>query len=138
MFDFLPIRLDVSIPQGVTLNRTIWNVRTGAGTVIDLSNATGVCNLTTSPMIWQNATPTMYTIGVATDLNGAISLVASSNAMALIPAGNFAYNVILTDPSDNTTIQALYGVMQIEPAVMAGLPPIVQDGEANSTPVTNE
>lgn len=138
MFDFLPIRLDLIIPQGVTLNRTVWNARTGSGAVVDLSNANGVCHLTTSPMLWQNATPTMYSFNVSTDLNGAISLIANSSVMANTPAGNFSYNVILTDPSDNTTMQALYGVIQIEPAVMSGMPPLVVDGESNSTPIINE
>lgn len=138
MFDFLPIRLDLSIPQGVTLNRTVWNARTGSGTVVDLSNANGICNLSTSPMIWQNATPTMYSMNVTTDLNGAINLVANSSTMQNIPAGNFTYNVILTDPSDGSTMNALYGVMQIEPVVMTGMPPVVVDGESNSTPIINE
>lgn len=138
MFDFLPIRLDLSIPQGVTLNRTVWNARTGSGAVVDLSNANGICNLSTSPMIWQNATPTMYSMNVTTDLNGAINLAANSSTMQNIPAGNFAYNVILTDPSDGSTMNALYGVMQIEPIVMTGMPPVVVDGESNSTPIINE
>lgn len=138
MFDFLPIRLDLSIPQGVTLNRTVWNARTGSGAVVDLSNANGICNLSTSPMIWQNATPTMYSMNVTTDLNGAINLVANSSTMQNIPAGNFTYNVILTDPSDGSTMNALYGVMQIEPVVMTGMPPVVVDGESNSTPIINE
>ena len=138
MFDFLPIRLDLIIPQGVTLNRTVWNARTGSGAVVDLSTANGVCYLTTSPMLWQNATPTMYTFGVSTDLNGSITLIANSSVMANTPAGNFSYNVILTDPSDNTTMQALYGVMQIEPAVMNGMPPLVVDAESNTTPIINE
>lgn len=138
MFDFLPIRLDLIIPQGVTLNRTVWNARTGSGAVVDLSNANGVCHLTTSPMLWQNATPTMYSFNVSTDLNGAINLIANSSVMANTPAGNFSYNVILTDPSDNTTMQALYGVIQIEAAVMNGMPPLVVDGESNTTPIINE
>lgn len=138
MFDFLPIRLDLIIPQGVTLNRTVWNARTGSGAVVDLSNANGICNLSTSPMIWQNATPTMYSMNVTSDLNGAINLVANSSTMQNIPAGNFTYNVILTDPSDGSTMNALYGVMQIEPIVMTGMPPVVVDGESNSTPIINE
>lgn len=138
MFDFLPIRLDLVIPQGVTLNRTVWNARTGSGAVVDLSQVNGICYLSTSPMIWQNATPTTYTFDVSTDLNGAISIVANSAVMANTPAGNFSYNVILTDPSDNTTMQALYGVMQIEPVVMSNMPPLVVDGESNTTPIINE
>lgn len=138
MFDFLPIRLDLSISQGVTLNRVVWNARTGSGAVVDLTNANGACYLSTSPMLWQNATPTMYTLGVSTDQNGAISLVANSAAMSLIPAGNFSYNVMLQDPSDNTTIRALYGVIQVEPAVMVGMPPVVTDAESNTTPIIDE
>ena len=138
MFDFLPIRLDLSISQGVTLNRAIWHARTGSGAVVDLTNANGVCNLTTSPMLWQNATPTMYTIGITTDLNGTITLVASSNTMSAIPAGNFSYNVMLTDPSDNSTMKALYGVIQVEPAVLPGFPPVITDAESNTTPIINE
>lgn len=138
MFYFLPIRLDLVIPQGVTLNRTVWNARTGSGAVVDLTNANGACFLTTSPMIWQNATPTMYSVGVMTDQNGAINLVANSTVMLSIPAGNFSYNVMLTDPSDNTTMKALYGVIQIEPAVLAGMPPVITDAESNTTPIINE
>lgn len=138
MFDFLPIRLDLVIPQGVTLNRTVWNARTGSGAVVDLSNANGSCSLSTSPMIWQNATPTMYSMNVTTDLNGAINLVANASIMHAIPAGNFVYNVVLEDPSDSTTMKALYGVMQIEPIVMTGMPPVIVDGESNSTPIMNE
>jgi len=138
MLDFLPIRLDLVIPQGVSLNRTVWNARTGSGAVVDLSNANGSCFISTSPMIWQNATPTMYSLNVSTDLNGAITLVANSSVMQTIPAGNFVYNVILQDPSDNSTMKALYGVMQIEPIVMTGMPPVIVDGESNSTPIMNE
>lgn len=138
MFNFLPIRLDLSIPQGVTLNRTIWNARTSSGAVVDLSNANGICNLTTSPMIWQNTTPTMYSLGVKTDLNGAITLTANSSAMTNIPAGNFAYNVILTDSIDGSTMKALYGVIQIEPIVMTGVPTLISDAQSNTTPIMNE
>jgi len=138
MFDFLPVRLDLSISQGTTLNRAVWNARTGSGAVVDLTNANGVCYITTSPMLWQNATPTMYTVGVSTDLNGTITLVANSGVMLTIPSGNFSYNVLLTDPSDNTVMKALYGVIQIEPAVLAGMPPLVVDAESNTTPIINE
>src|SRR6185437_3632020 len=48
MFDFLPVRLDLSISQGTTLNRAVWNARTGSGAVVDLTNANGVCYITTS------------------------------------------------------------------------------------------
>lgn len=138
MIDFLPVHLDLSIPQGVALSRTVWYARTGQGSVIDLSNASGYCYISTSPMIWQNATPTMYTIDVTTDLNGAITLSANASVMSLIPALNMCYNVILTDQTDQTSTKMLYGVMQIEPLIMTGMPPVITDAESNTTPIINE
>lgn len=111
-----PVRIDLVISQGSTLDKTVWFSRDGSGNVIDLSTYTANTILSINYLTAINNTAMKIVIATTTDANGGITLSANASTTAAYNANTYVYNTIVYDANSNP-YEMLYGVVEIRPGL---------------------
>lgn len=111
-----PVRIDLAITQGSTLNNTVWFSRDGSGNVIDLSTYTANTFLAINHLTAINNAAMNIVIATTTDANGGITLAANASTTAAYNANTYVYNTVVYDANSNP-YEMLYGVVEIRPGL---------------------
>lgn len=109
------------------LSKVVWTFRDANGTPINLATAVANCTFMATAPIWQGLVANTYNLNANTSNAGVLTLSSNASYMASIPAQDFIYTTTLTDPSDNTTVQAMSGTLTVTSALGAIYPPDVVD-----------
>lgn len=127
-----PVKLDIAVDQGMDLSSVVWTFRSANGMPVDLSNTVATCTVMDTYPIWQGVTLQSYVFDAEANANGDLMLSSNSAYMANVHAGVFVYAVSLKDPSDNTSVQVMSGILTVNPFISPSSPPA-----ANGTMVNN-